>query len=200
MVSLDRFIEGTLERYPKLWNEYDSSWRSPCEIGEPVELEDITAIEWRPQSRLETDDFSGLENAFETEIHQSIKDYYGSYWSGGLEATCKEGHVSLMFLWNDEDRDRLVDNLIGHALAQKRSRSPLSIFFACTDAASAYFLTVNNSTGEVQLELPGRKPIRTVESSLSEFLERLVPAPPYVHPDRVRLKNLFLESAIKPSL
>lgn len=192
MDSLDRFIELTLERYPKLWNEFDPLWRSPCEIGEPVELDYFAAIEWRPRARQDADDFSGLENAFETDIHPSIKEYYGSYWSGGLEGTCNEGHVSLMFLWNHEDRVRLVDNLIGHALAQKKSRSPLSIFFACTDAASAYYLAVNNATGEVQLELPGRKPIRTVESSLSKFLDRLTPAPPYLHPDRVRLTSLFL--------
>lgn len=192
MISLDHFIELTLERYPKLWNEFDCNWRSPCEIGEPLELEGVAAIEWRPKVRQNADDFSGLENAFETDIHPSIKDYYGSYWSGGLEGTCNEGHVSLMFLWNDEDRDRLIDNLIGHALAQKKSRSPLSVFFACTDTASAYYLSVNNSTGEVQLELPGRKPIRTVESSLSKFLNRLTPAPPYLHPDRTNLKPLFL--------
>ena len=193
MDSLDRFIALTLHRYPKLWNEFDANWRSSCEIGKPLDLEGVAAIEWRPQLRQNADDFSGLENAFETEIHPSIKDYYGSYWSGGLEGTCDEGHESLMFLWNDEDRDRLIDNLIGHALAQKKSRSPLSIFFACTDASSAYYLAVNNTTGEVQLELPGRKPIRTVESSLSEFLARLTPAPPYLHPDRVRLTKLFLE-------
>lgn len=193
MVALDHFIEKTLKQYPKLWNQYDSKWRSPCEIGAPVELAQVTAIEWRPQLRQNADDFSGLENAFETEIHPSIKEYYGAYWSGGLEATCNEGHVSLMFLWNDEDRDRLRDNIIGHALAQKRSRSPLSIFFACTDPASAYFLAVNNATGAVQLELPGRKPIRTVESSLYEFLDRLTPAPPYLHPDRVILKQLYLK-------
>ena len=192
MINLDHFIEETLARYPKLWSEYDAHWRSPCEIGEPVQLADTTAIEWQPKPRLNADDFSGLENAFETKIHPSIKDYYGSYWSGGLEATCNDGHVSLMFLWNDEDRDRLLDNLIGNALAQKRSRSPLSIFFACTDPASAYYLAVNNKTGEVQLELPGRKPIRTVETSLSEFLERLTPAPPYLHPDRKNLKPLYL--------
>lgn len=193
MDSLDRFIALTLHRYPKLWNEFDANWRSSCEIGEPLDLEGVPAIEWRPQFRQNADDFSGLEHAFETEIHPSIKDYYGSYWSGGLEGTFDEGHVSLMFLWNDEDRDRLIDNLIGHALAQKKSRSPLSIFFACTDASSAYYLTVNNATGEVQLELPGRKPIRTVESSLSKFLDRLTPAPPYLHPDRVRLTKLFLQ-------
>ena len=192
MVSLDHFITVTLEQYPKLWNAYEDAWRSPCEIGEPIHLADTKAIEWRPTKRHRVDDFSGLENAFETEIHPSIKDYYGSYWSGGLEATCMEGHVSLMFLWNIEDRDRLIDNLIGHALAQKRSRSPLSIFFACTEPASAYFLSVNNATGAVQLELPGRKPVRTVESSLSEFFERLTPAPPYLHPDRANLKPLFL--------
>ncbi|MYF01853.1 MAG: hypothetical protein F4227_02415, partial [Gammaproteobacteria bacterium] len=92
MDSLDRFIALTLHRYPKLWNEFDANWRSSCEIGKPLDLEGVAAIEWRPQLRQNADDFSGLENAFETEIHPSIKDYYGSYWSGGLEGTCDEGH------------------------------------------------------------------------------------------------------------
>jgi SecY interacting protein Syd len=113
------------------------------------------------------------------------------YWSGCLEAEAEEGHVSLILLWNPEDRDRLLENLIGNALIQKRARSPLSIFFACTAPDSNLYLAVNNTSGEVQLEQPGYKPLRTVADSLEDFLIRLKPAAPYLHPERQGLKALF---------
>ena len=180
-----------MRQYPTMWSVFDPEWRSPCEVGETSEHEGITVVPWRPLPRHHANDFEGLENAFETPIHESIKTYYGAYWSGGLEATSPEGHVSLLFLWNTEDRDRLVENLIGHALSQKRSRSPLSIFFACTDPSSDLFLAVNNLTGEVQLERPGYKPLRKVASNLPQFLATLKPAPPYKHPERTDLESLF---------
>ncbi len=189
--ELREFVGLTLQSYPTLWSEYDPNWRSPCEIGDPVEHNGSTAVPWRPLERHDVDDFSGLERAFKTEIHESIKSYYGSYWSGCLEAEASEGHVSLILLWNPDDRDRLMENLIGHAMAQQRSRSTLSIFFACTVPESELFLAVNNSTGEVQLERPGYKPIRTVAPSLGAFLSELSPAPPYMHPERKNLEGLF---------
>lgn len=191
MKELGTFVNATLAKYPTLWSFYDSNWRSPCQVGEPVEHKGALAVPWRPSQRFGADDFKGLERAFETEIHASIKEFYGMYWSGCLEAEAEDGHVSLILLWNPEDRDRLLENLIGHALTQKRIRAPLSIFFACTEPSSNLFLAVNNSSGEVQLERPGYKPLRTIANSLEEFLRVLEPAPPYLHPERQGLKDLF---------
>lgn len=191
MKELSAFVDATLEQYPTLWSVYDSSWRSPCEVGDPIEHNGALAVPWRPSQRFGADDFKGLERAFETEIHSSIKDFYGLYWSGCLEAEAAEGHVSLILLWNPEDRDRLLENLIGHSIAQKRFRIPLSIFFACTEPSSNLYLAVNNVSGEVQLERPGYKPLRTVADSLEDFLRGLKPAPPYLHPERQGLKSLF---------
>ena len=191
MKELGAFVDATLQMYPTLWSVYDSKWRSPCEIGEPIEHNGALAVPWRPSERFGADDFNGLERAFEAEIHPSVKDFYGMYWSGCLEAEAEEGHVSLILLWNPEDRDRLLENLIGHALTQKRSRAPLSIFFACTEPESNLYLAVNNSSGEVQLERPGYKPLRIVADNLADFLSRLKPAAPYLHPERRGLESLF---------
>ena len=60
----------------------------------------------------------------------------------------------------------------------RHNRTPFSVFFACTEPDSELYLTVNNDTGAVQVEEPGRKPIRTVCESLAEFYDLLVPAPP----------------------
>jgi SecY interacting protein Syd len=182
--ELEGFVERYVERYPRLLDVFDPAWRSPCEIGDPFVAGGVQQIEWRPVRRAFADDFSGLERALETTIHPDVKAYYGAYWSAGLEASAVEGHVSLIMLWNPADGERLVENLIGHALAKRRARAPFTVFFACTEPESDLFLSVDNASGEVVLEVPGGKVQRTVAPSLTVFLRGLVPAPPGTHPER----------------
>lgn len=180
--SLTHFVERYVKTYPVLNISYDAHWRSPCEYGEPFaqpvengEDDPQQFIRWQPVKRSLADDFTGLEKALDTEIHTDIKAYFGAYWSSSLEAEAPDGHVSLIQLWNPQDVDRLVENLIGHSLAQRRSKSPLSLFFACTEPDSELFLTIRNDSGEIQLEKPGYQPIRPVAASLAQFLDLLVP-------------------------
>jgi SecY interacting protein Syd len=186
--ALDRFVARYLQRYPRLEDACDADWRSPCEVGEPYrDAQGNRQVAWRPLRRPEgTDDFVGLERALEVPIHPDTKAYYGRYWSGGLEAAAADGHVSLLLLWNEADAARLVENLIGHAIAKRRARSPFSVFFACTEPGSDLFLSVENDSGRVVLEVPGAKPMRVVADSLAGFLDTLTPAPPELHPERER--------------
>ena len=80
--------------------------------------------------------------------------------------------MALLQVWNQDDFDRLIGNLIGHALAKRRSKSPLTLFFACTDQDD-YFLSLDNRSGRVLLEQPGVPPVRQVAENLTEFLQRL---------------------------
>ena len=200
--ELKRLIGEIDQRYPQLSDPFDPDWRSPCETGEPRplavpgtgadyvlkdELKDELEVPWRPLPRPEKDMewlFAPLERALEVTVHRDIKTYYATYYSGGLETDSSEGPVSLLQIWNDEDASRLIENLLGHALAQTRSKSPFSVFFALTEVDSEMFLTVENHTGHVLLERPGYKPVRTVAQNLAEFLSGLSPAPPERHPER----------------
>lgn len=186
IAALDAFIERSLERFPRLEDTFDPEWPSLCEIGEPfLDAAGQRRVAWRPRRRTPgTDDFAGLERALELPIHPDIKAYYGRYWSGGLEAEAPDGHVSLLLLWNSADADRLTENLIGHALAKRRARAAFTVFFACTEPQSDLFLSVDNDTGQVVLEVPGGKPLRVVADSLAAFLATLAPAPPEMHPER----------------
>ncbi len=191
--ALSQFVSHYEKSYPELTEIFDPEWRSPCETSETYQDDDgIVRVPWSPLARglkvPEEHDFAGLENALETEIHPDIKAYYGSFWSGGLEAEAPQGHVSLILLWNAEDASRLIENLIGHALAKRRARAPLSVFFACTDQDSELFLSVENTTGEVLIEKPGHKPVDVVAGSLASFIDSLVPAPPELHPERSLLR------------
>lgn len=184
--ALDRFVVRYLDAYPHLEEPFDPDWRSPCERDEPyVNVRGERCVAWRPRVLdPPADHFQGLERALEVPIHPDVKTFYGRYWSGGLEAEADEGHVSLLLLWNPDDAERLIENLIGHALAQRRARAPLSIFFACTEADSELFLSVDNATGQVLLEAPGRRPLRTVAARLADFIDGLRPASPTLHPER----------------
>jgi SecY interacting protein Syd len=172
MRALDNFIDATLSLHAerKLTSPYDADWRSPCELEQ---VGDLTY--WRPIQQHPPVNFEGLAHALEVPIHPDICAYYGSWWSGTLEASSEEGPVSLIQLWNEEDFERLIANLIGHSLNQRRSRSPFSVFFATTDPDSEMFLTIHNETGVVLLEEPGKKPLREVESDIHSFLRRLKP-------------------------
>ena len=188
--TLAGFVSRYLAAFPDLYEVFDADWRSPCEVGDPVVRPGgIEVVRWQPVARRYADDFAGLENALETDIHPDIKAYYGSYWSGGLEAEAPEGHVSLLFLWNDADARRLMENLIGHSLAKRRARASFSVFFACTENDSELFLSVDNDTGRILLERPGYKPIRTVAESLEAFLGSLEPRSPYLHPERTEISR-----------
>ena len=197
--ALSAFIDDYVTRYPDLRDPFDPQWRSPCEIGPPLlapgqavaeqvhsqHAQSQMEIPWRPLAReLPTDLFAPLARALEIDIHPDIIAYYGSFFSGGLEAHSAEGPVSLLQLWNHADAERLIENLLGHAIAKQRAKAPYSIFFACTEVDSDLFLSVENHTGHVILERPGYPPERTVTGCLADFIRTLTPAPPQRHPER----------------
>ncbi|MFK7912873.1 MAG: SecY-interacting protein Syd [Pseudomonadales bacterium] len=181
-----RFAEAKTD----LTCDYDPEWASPCELGQPfLAPEDADSerwIGWQPVARTEPGsalspatlpaDFAGLENALETPVHPDFKAYFSSFWSGTLECTAPEGHVSLLQLWNPQDADRLVENMIGHVLGQRRARAPLTLFVACTEPDSDLILSIENATGAVLLERPGSKPLRTAAPSMAALLATLIPA------------------------
>lgn len=192
--ALQQFVTRYQHQFPVLEEAFDPDWRSPCETAEPYNAPGdppgVQRIRWAPlrrHSEASAEDFSPLERALDIEIHQDIKDYFGAFWSGGLEAEAPDGHVSLILLWNDADRERLIENLIGHAMAKQRARSGFSVFFACTEADSELFLSVDNASGAILLEKPGYKPIRQVAENLGELLSSLKPAEPSLHPERALL-------------
>ena len=187
--ALARFIQASVDAFPQLTDPFDPSWRSPCETGapQPAPGGGELLVPWQPLARPQADAddlFEPLAQALEVAIHPDIAAYYAAYYAGGLEAESPDGPVSLILIWNEADTHRLIENLLGHALAKQRLRAPYSLFFACTDPASDEFLSVENHTGHVVLERPGYLPERTVAPSLAAFLDTLSPAPPERHPER----------------
>jgi SecY interacting protein Syd len=178
--ALGRFIHRSLgtTQYNHFSCEADPEWHSPCEfetIGDQSH--------WRPIEQITTLSFEGLANAAEVPIHADIQNFYSSFWSGSLQGKTDEGPLSLIQLWNEEDFERLVQNLVGHLFMKVRSKQPFTVFFATTEEDSELFLSIDNATGTVLLEEPGKPPLREVESDIATFLNRLEPdtSPPLIY-------------------
>jgi SecY interacting protein Syd len=174
--ALDRFIQASIDQtqahsLPRI--EQDPQWPSPCLRGEP---DAEGRVGWQPTRQSGGNDmFERLECALETPIHPDIKSYYQRFWSDPLAAHSPQGQLNLLFVWNEADYERLRANLIGHALGRIKLKQPLSLFFGCT-YPEEYVLAIDNSTGQVVLEQPGKKFSDPVAASLAEFLERLKPS------------------------
>ncbi|MBV1877567.1 MAG: SecY-interacting protein Syd [Pseudomonadales bacterium] len=171
-LALNNLINRTIAILPgnRFSTEYDAEWRSDCELETAGEVSF-----WRPCQQTTPVDFSGLANAVGAPVHPDIQAFYASFWSGGLTTESAEGPVNLIQLWNPEDFDRLIENLIGHFLVQKRANLPFTVFFATTDEDSELFLSIDNQSGKILLDEPAKAPVREIDTDLSSFLNRLGP-------------------------
>lgn len=177
IAALDALVERCLVLPERLRTRHDRAWPSPCERGQP-DAEGM--IRWEPVVRDDYTTLAGLERALEEPVHEDLKAFYGRYWSHNLNVEAREGHVSLIGIWNPDDALRLNENLLGHALQQRRffglrRRFPMTLFFATTEEDSEYILSLDNHSGEVIVERPGTRDWRVVAPGLAPFLRSLTP-------------------------
>jgi len=170
-------LDALLIRYVNLFKNdtpqlpsvpFDSAWRSPCE-----DSHNDTLNFWRPKERSEPELFSELESALEIKFHPDIKDFYGSFWSNGICVERDDINFSLIQVWNEEDQANLKENLLGHAFAKIKARLPLSFFIGCTYGDDVVCL--EQESGQIVLEKPGRKAHKVLSDSLENFLISLEP-------------------------
>jgi SecY interacting protein Syd len=158
--------------------ERDEQWLSPCEQGSY----DDTYNFWQPVnvSNVEVSNdyhalcFANVESALNLKLHHDIKTYFTTIFSHDIEACCDEGNLSLLFAWNQEDFERLQENIIGHILMKQRLKQTETVFFAVTDEEDM-IISVDNSSGEVWVEQVGCKPHKKLSDSLSTFIAQLTP-------------------------
>ncbi len=149
---------------------FDQDWRSSCE-----QAQTSGTTYWFPVPQMPQVSFDRLSAALELTLHPDICDYYQTYWSGTIGARAPHGDISLLQLWNPDDHERLMTNLIGHALEKRRHRHDFTVFFGTAEPDGERFLSIHNQTGEVLLEEPGMKPQDVLASGIAEYLDTLTP-------------------------
>jgi len=157
--------------------EHDKQWLSPCEL----EPQNDTHHYWQPiavnseqlnNHSNEALSFVNVESALNLKLHQDIKTYFTTIFSGDIEALCHEGQLSLLFAWNQEDFERLQENIIGHILMKQKLKQTETVFFAVTDEEDI-IISIDNNNGEVWVERVGCKPHKKLSDSLASFISQL---------------------------
>lgn len=144
--------------------DFDGEWPSACVVERVGEHQ----CHWQPVAMSRPPAFSRLAQALEVPILPALREYYGVRWSAALPVTYLDNDFELLQLWNEQDFEHLLANLIGHALEKRRIRQPLTLFFALVD--DDRLLTVENDSGTVFLETLGQRQPLEVCASLPEFL------------------------------
>jgi len=158
--------------------KFTPPWPSPCDIKQDVHTESKSDEEdslsyWKPVSRVNHELFDELEKALELRFRDDFKQFYGSFWSNGICVEREDINFSLIQIWNEEDQEKLKENILGHAFAKLKSKQPLSYFIGCTFGEDV--ICIDHESGEVVLEKPGRKTHKVLAPSLEVFLLSLSP-------------------------
>lgn len=173
--SIESFIGCFVEKHrhasEPLVVQFDPDWVSPCHIqnAEPQEW-----VDWQPVKQNAPQDFSAVESALDMALHPDAKAYFSAYWSENLDASTEKGNLQLLFPWNQNDFERLLQNLIGHILMKRRLGQAETLFFAVTDEED-FILTIDNKSGQVMLEQVGLEPQEVIAQNLHAFLQTLKP-------------------------
>lgn len=157
--------------------EQDNDWPSPCENG-GVSHSALSHGQtfWQPVNieQKEKIHFDNVESALELSLHPDIKTYFTTLYSESLDARCEEGELSLLFAWNENDFQRLQENLIGHVLMKQRLKQKETLFFAVTDEEDM-IVSIDNESGTVWVERVGCEPHKKLAESLAQFISKLRP-------------------------
>ena len=174
ITALDNFIDNFCilgEQQGGLAIEYDSDWQSECLQSHS---EDGQMALWKPTLQKVNNTFDSMANALEMEIDPQFEDLFTRYWSEHLDANTAQGNLTLLQVWNQDDFERLQQNLIGHVLMKRRLKQPETLFFAVTDQED-FIISVEQLSGHVVVEQVGKKPHITLADNLADFIETLTP-------------------------
>lgn len=172
--SIQQALAQLMEDYiqhkaSSMWVPYDPQWTSIC-----LQMDSLRdgEVSWLPQHNPSPSDFLNLEKALECQIHPSITEFYGCYWSIDLEVHHPQLPITLIQVFNHEDLENLQKNLIGHVLMKRRLKQPITFFIGVTDQDDQ-MISVINDNGEVWLESVGRVPHLKLAESVSQFIQAL---------------------------
>jgi SecY interacting protein Syd len=153
--------------------EFEPDWPSFC-YQAMHNSKNGELVSWQPIIREHAADLDALNDALEIELHPDIVQFYSRYWSDNIVAEHPSGKLQILQAWNEDDFERLQQNIVGHILMKRRLRQPETVFIALTDEED-FILSVENHTGAVMLEQVGLQPEKQISSSLAALLNEIEP-------------------------
>ncbi len=143
---------------------YDPEWKSVAIVGRASDEQ----VYWQPTQRHDPFSFDSIASALEIELPKDCDEYFGHFWSGAIPVIWGARPFELLQLWNHDEENNLMHNILGHSLEKKRVREPLTVFFGLVD--DARFLSVDANSGAVMLEEVGGGRPEEVAADLASLL------------------------------
>lgn len=173
--ALQRFVSEYVSLYQSKQKpmviQYDSNWPSPCYQSKGDNDEWVA---WQPVRQDHVMSLTDFENALDIKMNPQLIEYFTCFWSDNLNAQTSRGNLQLLFPWNEQDFDRLLQNLVAHVMMKRRLKQKDTLFFAVTDEDD-FIISVDNQSGKVMLEQVGMEPQEVLADSLLAFIEQLTP-------------------------
>jgi len=171
-------LNGFTTRYCDAWHEEKGTWpqsEAYTDIPSPCI---ITAsggtVTWQPQPFTAGQNVNAVERAMDIVVQPAIPAFYATQFAGDMTARFAGQQMILLQTWNEDDFQRVQENLIGHLVTQKRLKlSPT--FFIATLESELDVISVCNLSGEVVRETLGTRKRQTLAPSLADFLNQLHP-------------------------
>ena len=125
---------------------YDEQLLPKIYVGEMNEEEYIS---WMPVEKDEISDFSLMEQEFGISIHESIKEYFNSYWFAYIKGFFNSCNIILDPVLPGQELDNFYAHLCGYHINHDHKIEYIPIGF---DAVTNYLVVVGNTDGVVWLE------------------------------------------------
>lgn len=178
MDTLPQALKSFTDRYCELWrHEYGGQPASAAlsGIASPCIIDDNNSIvRWRPVPFNLERNLAAVERAMDITLRPEAHQFYTTQYAGDMAARHKDLPLTLLQTWNENDFDRVQQNLIGHLVTQRRLKLSPTVFLA-TLASELEVVSLCNLSGEVVIESLGTASRQTIASDIGEFLDLLTP-------------------------
>ncbi|MFI3246672.1 MAG: SecY-interacting protein [Ferrimonas sp.] len=168
-------LNDFLQAYQRAWQPLPQTEHDEDGPALVRRNEDGIAL-WQAAQQIPTQDFANVAEALALTLHEDVGHFYGQWYAGSLYFQAAFGRGELLQVWNDDDRQRLQQNLIGHLLMKRKLKQAPTIFLGVLGEGEE-MIVLDNDSGSIWLEIPGERPHQQLAPTLRQFFQQLTPRP-----------------------
>lgn len=131
------------------------------------EIDQDEYICWKPVEKNIIHDFNDIEELVGIKFHESIKEYFNSYWFAELAGFCNSYNIILEPVLPGMELNNFVAQLIGYKEihSEKLDKIPLGV-----EGRNSLLVVIDNNSGIVELEDFETGRIEIISNSIQQLI------------------------------